>query len=198
MFLIDWTPVARSILAFYPAPLQRNPLVTLGNNGGFSGAHLWRLGEDFCLRASPPLSSKTELAAIHRLLFTARQEGLPFVPTILATLEGSTVIEQAGRLWALMDWMPGRASYQESPSRLKLQSACTALARLHLCFGRRHGSPRPVLPPAISRRLQAATRTLPDKATVKANDPSKPSSRTRHASSALPDRETAGTLLHPG
>src|SRR5947209_13353460 len=95
----------------------------------------------------------------------ARRDGLPFVPTLLASLDGSTVLEHAGRLWELMDWMPGRASYHESPSPLKLQSACTALGRLHRSW-ERFAEPTRQLIPAVWRRLREANPPAPNAAAV--------------------------------
>src|SRR5207248_9852036 len=122
MSLPDLTPAAQLVLARYPAPLRSGPLVALGDHGGFSGASLWRIGDALCLRASPPLSAPSQLTHAHRLMLAARGDGLPFVPTVFAASDGATVVEHAGRLWELMGWMPGRASYHESPSPLKLQS----------------------------------------------------------------------------
>jgi Ser/Thr protein kinase RdoA (MazF antagonist) len=156
MVVTDLTAAAREVLARYPAPLCAGPFLPLGNHGGFSGASLWRIGSAVCLRAAPPsMQDASQVAAIHRLMLAARGEGLPFVPTVFTTLDGLTVLEYAGRLWELMEWLPGRASYHESPSRLKLQSACTALGRLHRSWERFVES-KAALIPAVWRRLRDA------------------------------------------
>ena len=174
MSSLDLTSVARAVLARYTAPLASRPLVALGNHGGFSGASLWRVGDSLCLRAAPPVTDPAQLAAAHRLTLVARHGGLPFVPTVFAALDGSTVVQHAGRCWELMEWMPGRASYQEAPSRLKLQSACTALGRLHQCWAQRHGSLATAPIPAVWRRLRDTNALPPDAAPVSALDPAGP------------------------
>jgi thiamine kinase-like enzyme len=153
MFPTDLTAAARSALELYPAPLRGGSLLPLGNHGGFSGANLWRIGA-CCLRASPlSVQDSSRLTAIHRFITQARKDGLSFVPAVFVASDGSTVVEHAGRLWELMDWKPGRASYHASPSRLKLQSACTALGRLHRSW-ERFAESKPALIPAVWRRLR--------------------------------------------
>jgi Ser/Thr protein kinase RdoA (MazF antagonist) len=110
------------------------------------------------------------LAEIHRLMLAARQENLPFIPAVVATLDGATIVEHAGRLWELMDWMPGRASYHASPSSLKLQSACTALGRLHRSW-ERFSESQPALIPAVWRRLREANLRMRDEVAVESLDP---------------------------
>jgi Ser/Thr protein kinase RdoA (MazF antagonist) len=156
MVVTDLTVAAQAVLARYPAPLGAGPIVHLGNHGGFSGASLWRIGGSVCLRAAPlALQDPAPLVAIHRLMLAARSEDLRFVPTIFTSLDSTTVQQHAGRLWELMEWLPGRASYHKSPSSLKLQSACTALGRLHRCW-ERFMEPQPALLPAVWRRLRHA------------------------------------------
>jgi Ser/Thr protein kinase RdoA (MazF antagonist) len=162
MAALDLTPAAQIVLQRYPTPLGHGFLHSLGNHGGFSGASLWRINKTLCLRASPlSMQNAARLAEIHRLMRAARQDGLHFVPAVFATTDGATVVEHAGHLWELMDWMPGRASYQESPSRLKLQAACTALGRLHRSWADRSLPQAFLYPPVLSRRFQAAARGLP-------------------------------------
>jgi homoserine kinase type II len=170
---LDMTSVAHAVVARYPAPLGSGPLVALGNHGGFSGASLWRLGASLCLRASPPSPDPSRLAFAHRLMLAARQDGLHFVPTVFAASDSNTFVDHAGRLWELMNWMPGRASYHESPSRLKLQSACAALGQLHRSW-ERFAEPWPKSPPVISRRFQIAALGLPDTPPVSSVDPARP------------------------
>jgi homoserine kinase type II len=145
--------IVAAVLSRYPSPLTHGPLHPLGNHGGFSGANLWRIGDAVCLRASAPSADRSHLVAAHRLMLAAREDGLRFVPAVFAIRDGSTIVEHAGRVWELMEWMPGRASYQEAPSRLKLQSACTALGRLHRCW-QRFAETKPQLIPSVWRRLR--------------------------------------------
>ncbi len=175
---------AQTVLAHYPAPLISGPLRPLGNHGGFSGAALWRLGNTVCLRAAPPsLKDPLQIVEIHRFMLAARQDGLPFVPAILSTIDGATVVEQAGRIWELMEWMRGRASYHEAPSRLKLQSACTALGRLHRSWERLADS-KPALIPAVWRRLREANSRSLEQVVPESVDPA--STALQHALRLLP------------
>ena len=124
----------RVVLDQYPVAGGGEPF-PLGNRGGFSGACLWQVKElagDFCLRAWPPGDPSPErLAWIHGLMSKARSAGLSFVPAVLATPQGATWVEQAGRQWELTTWMPGRADFQEQPTQQKIAAACTALALVH-------------------------------------------------------------------
>jgi homoserine kinase type II len=130
----------------------------LGNSGGFSGARLWRVRatlSDYCLRAWPPGNPAPDrLNWIHELMGKARTAGLEFVPSVGITAQGTTWIAHAGRLWDLTTWMPGRADFRDRPTSARLESACTALARVH---GAWFGIRAPVGPcPAIVRRLEIA------------------------------------------
>jgi Ser/Thr protein kinase RdoA (MazF antagonist) len=195
MTALDLTAAAHLVLQRYPAPLARGPLQPLGNHGGFSGAFLWRIDNALCLRASAPVAQDAaQLAEIHRLMHAARNESLPFVPTVFATPEGATVVEHAGRLWELMEWMAGRASYHESPSRIKIQSACTALGRLHRSW-ERFTEAQPALIPAVWRRLREANFRMPEGASLEALGSAADS--LQWASRVLPQRlqQLPGTLL---
>src|SRR5262245_3463347 len=71
--------------------------------GGFSGATVWR-GEEangrprFALKAWPADGmTPARLAQIHGWMRLAAH--LPFVPAVLAAVDGSTVVFEAGRVW---------------------------------------------------------------------------------------------------
>jgi homoserine kinase type II len=170
----DLTADARAVLARYPAPLGAGPLVALGNHGGFSGASLWRVGDGLCLRAAPTATDPAQLETAHPLMLVARRGGLPFVPTVFAASDGATVVQHAGRCWELMEWMRGRASYQEAQSQLKLQSACTALGRLHQCWAQRDGTQATAPIPAVWRRLRETNALPTDAGAVAPLDPAGP------------------------
>jgi Ser/Thr protein kinase RdoA (MazF antagonist) len=126
-----------TILGRYPSLCGQGARTPLGNRGGFSGAFLWRINGpagSLCLRAWPPHETRDQLLYRHRLMTTARQYGLLFVPAIFTTLNGVTEIEYAGRFWELTEWLPGRADFHESPSHARLEAACTALAQLHIVW----------------------------------------------------------------
>ena len=123
---------ASYVLSRYPVSL-RGRLESLGNHGGFSGARLWRVDAPagvYCLKAWPADGrSAADLTWIHHLV--AKASVLPFVPRVLAASDGATVVAHADRLWELASWLPGRAGFATAPSPRRLESACTALARLH-------------------------------------------------------------------
>jgi Ser/Thr protein kinase RdoA (MazF antagonist) len=81
----------------------------------------------------------------------ARSAGLSFVPGVLPTVEGGTVVEAAGRCWELMDWLPGRADYRTAPSPARLRAAAQALAQVHNAW--HPAAPRQDICPAVRRRL---------------------------------------------
>ena len=129
----------------------------LGNNGGFSGAHLWHINGSagpLCLRAWPTGFPPERIDFIHLCMANARSAGLPFVPRMMAQSGGTLRVEHCGRLWELQEWLPGKANYHNRPSLAKLRAACAALARLHVYWASsgRFGSG---VCPAVLRRLEA-------------------------------------------
>jgi Ser/Thr protein kinase RdoA (MazF antagonist) len=149
--------VAVRVLGHYPAVLRQGPLEPLGNRGGFSGARLWRLqtpAGPLCLRGAAPREPARHLAWRHRLMAQARTAGLRFVPAVLPTIAGGTVVEAEGRCWELLEWLPGSADYRQSPSRARLEAAARALARVHDAW--EHEGQGKAVCPAVLRRLEAA------------------------------------------
>jgi Ser/Thr protein kinase RdoA (MazF antagonist) len=147
--------IARQVLARFDWVQPALGLVSCGNAGGFSGARLWRaksLTGDVCLRAWPSEAiSPSRLQAVHGLMRAASGGGLNFVPRLLETCTGSTWVSEAGRVWDATSWMPGRADYHGHPSRVRLEAACNALARLHETWTGAGCSEGPC--PAVGRRL---------------------------------------------
>lgn len=151
-------PLAAAVLRRYPAALWGS-LHSLGNRGGFSGAQLWQVRSpagSLCLRAWPARGPDApSLDWIHQLMARARNAGLDVVPAVIATADGCTWVEHAGRLWELTSWQPGRADFLDRPTRDRLGAACLTLARLHVAWAERV---RPGLCPAVLRRLARAKR----------------------------------------
>src|SRR5438105_5063872 len=117
-------------LAAYP-PVLRGRLEPLGNRRGFSGARPSRPHtprRPLRPRAAAAPEPREHLAGRHRLMALARRAGLGFVPFVLAASHGETVVEAGGRLWELMQWLPGRADYRAAPSPARLRAAAAALA----------------------------------------------------------------------
>lgn len=146
---------ARDVLRRYPADVGRACLTTLGSAGGFSGARLWRVEVDahsYCLKAWPADAvTVPRLSRIHHLMHVAASAGLDFVPHVLATQALATCVECAGRIWDLQQWMPGSADADPSPVRI--EAACTALARLHCVWAPEAYEVAGC--PAVRRRLDA-------------------------------------------
>lgn len=147
---------ARWVLQQYPLAGFCSALVPLGNRGGFSGAQLWRVetaAVSFCLRAWPKYgSSGPQLPQIHELMLFARQQGLPFVPSVCQTITKKTYVEYAGRLWDLVEWMPGQADFHANPINEKLEAAFIALAELHQVWKKKFAASASC--PGIIRRLE--------------------------------------------
>jgi Ser/Thr protein kinase RdoA (MazF antagonist) len=148
-------PSAQAVLGQFGLSSPTRRVHPQGNGGGFSGAGLWRIeerGEAYCLRAWPSnYLTPDSLTYIHGLMRLARQTGLSCVPAVLATPAGRTWVEQAGRLWDLTSWLPGRADFHEQPSLARLEAACVALAHLHNAWAR--AGVRRGTCPAVLRRL---------------------------------------------
>jgi homoserine kinase type II len=149
---------AAEALGRYPAGLASGAPAPSGEHGGFSGARLWRLGGSagpLYLRAWPPDWTPSRLDFIHQLMARACAAGLAFVPRLLPARDGRTWSEHAGRLWEVQEWLPGAADFRRAPTPARLEAACEALARLHLCWqtaGENGSGPCP----AVDRRLRAA------------------------------------------
>jgi Ser/Thr protein kinase RdoA (MazF antagonist) len=143
------------VLGQYPLLSSRLSLWPLGNRGGFSGALLWRVEEEgfvCCLKAWPPRTTSPEqLKNAHALMRQARDAGLLFVPAVFITTARTTWVEHGGRLWDLTTWLPGRADEYDQPSRVRLEAACEALARLHGVWAVQQASQGTC--PAVGRRL---------------------------------------------
>ena len=117
-------------------------------------------GQTLCLRRWPQGHPDRErLAAIHLTLQHVGQQGVSFVPVPWRTRDGTTMVQAAGHLWELTDWMPGQADYQRNPSRPRLEAILRALALFHGAAA----TARPTEPseaPAGVRRRQRRTREL--------------------------------------
>jgi Ser/Thr protein kinase RdoA (MazF antagonist) len=147
------------VLAFYP--VLRGARIVPASKVGFSGAGVWRLvtsAGEFCLRACASGETRPHMQQRHTLMARACAAGLQFVPVVLPSAKGTTVVEAAGRCWEVMDWMPGRADFHAAPTTARLQNAATALARLHNVWQ----SASTIGPcPAVMRRLEVSQRALP-------------------------------------
>ena len=156
-------PDLAAVRAAYPSWVADASVEALGNRGGFSGARIYRLSSplgDYCLRAGVTGEAVRRVNDRHALLHEARATGLDFVPIILPTRSGTTVVERSGRCWELMQWMPGTADFHAVPTPARLQAAVEALARLHLAWQSR-ARPGVVPCPGVRRRLDAVNELPP-------------------------------------
>lgn len=141
------------------------PLIEpLGNHGGFSGAHLYRIlsiDGPLLLKVWPADRSRGEIEAIHSLMEQARHSGLSFVPSVYRTHHGHVLVHD-GCCIDLTRWQPGSADFWEHPRPTRMRSAAIALAQLHEAWAgqsphsTRGGPTGPVL--AVHRRFQALSR----------------------------------------
>jgi Ser/Thr protein kinase RdoA (MazF antagonist) len=146
--------VLQQVLALYPGILSGEPPNFLGNHGGFSGARLWQVSRStLCLKAWPANGIDAGyLSNVHERMRQGRAAGLDFVPNVLLTRDGRSAVEHAGRTWDVTTWMPGAADFLQCPSKVRLQAACVALARLHSVWACRTSLERC---PAVLRRMKS-------------------------------------------
>jgi homoserine kinase type II len=144
---------ARAILREFR--MADDSLTCLGSAGGFSGATLWRvtgITHDSCLKALPVGADSGRHRRIAELLrWTWRQHVHDYVP------RPGFVYKGPGRVWEMVEWMPGSADFHSNPSAGRLVAACVALARLHRAWDEYPGpraDPQPC--PGVLRRLKAA------------------------------------------
>ena len=127
-----------------PAPVQ----------GGLSRSLVFRCARpqgSACLRAWPSDNyPSAKLQTLTAAIRSAREGGLDFIPAYFHTPNGSIHVRDGRRAWELTEWLPGTADYTSRPNPSRLESAVTALARLHEAW--RHGSTSGTSP-AYRRRV---------------------------------------------
>lgn len=139
----------------------------LGNNGGFSGAQLWRVGTSdsqlFCLRRWPVGETYQRILFVHQVLFFAVQQG---IPSSLLPLPksgnngpgkkgGSILSDGRGFFYELCPWLKGSADFESRPTMQRVQAAAETLARLHLALSGvpDQGRSKRVVLPGVQKRL---------------------------------------------
>jgi hypothetical protein len=119
----------QSVLASYG--LAFRDLQWVAVQGGFSGALIWRGEEDhqarLALKRWPSTMSASRLREIHGWLGQAAR--LPFVPKVVQTLSGSTLVTEFHQLFDVTSWLPG--SPCNEPTVAEVEAACEAVAQLH-------------------------------------------------------------------
>jgi homoserine kinase type II len=61
-----------------------------------------------------------------------RAAHLPYVPTLIETTNGKTVVSESGDIWDAVRWMPGMP--RECPTRMEIKIVCAAIAQLHVAW----------------------------------------------------------------
>lgn len=102
--------------------------------GGFSGAAVWRgdMADQplFALKAWPLDITAPRLREIHGWM--AQAAHVSFVPGVIATTDGCSVVVEDGRVWDVTRWMPGTPRTAATVS--DVETACEAVARLHAAW----------------------------------------------------------------
>ncbi|MCE9554383.1 MAG: phosphotransferase [Planctomycetes bacterium] len=147
------------VLQQYAEEYQPQQISVLRDEGGLSGARIWRiqaaLGE-FGLRCWPVEHPSAErLRWIHAVLSHVRNCGFELVPTPIAARDGRTFVLHEGRLWELAPWMPGLAVETGKASEEQVSAAFAALALFHKAAATfADVSPRSGAAPAVAQRLE--------------------------------------------
>jgi hypothetical protein len=121
-------------------------------SGGLSGARVWR-GDSptgspvVAVKGWPPGMTARRLAAIH--LDIDRAAHLPFVPRLLRTEDGDTVVTAGEQVWDATQWRPGRPAELLTPQSASVMAE--ALARLHEAWPATRVGPCP----GVRNRLRA-------------------------------------------
>lgn len=119
--------------------------VCLGNNGGYSGASLWRLSPirqkavqpAWCLRRWPmSVTAKkncSQCQLIQATLRTAIRRGFPpsLLPVARPSREGQATWVTGKAVFEMTRWLPGEANYCQVPTERKLRSMMTTIAQFH-------------------------------------------------------------------
>lgn len=141
-------------------------------SGGLSGASIWMCQSSYgpfalrCWPAEHPTPQR--LSDIHAAMYSARSQGVEYVPSLLNNRHGKSFTSDGLRLWEVTQWMPGAADYLHAPSTPRLQAALEALATLHRVWQMLPATPEHVAvgpSPAMLeryRRLEVSLRQLRD------------------------------------
>jgi Ser/Thr protein kinase RdoA (MazF antagonist) len=152
-------------LSAYPAELAAGPWEFVANASGFSGARIWRSPLGWRLKAWPRDDVSAEhLRETHAWMRHA--ELLSFVPRVLLTKTGDSVVVDGPWLWDIVTWMPGEPSLR-NPTPVQLAAAGRAVAQLHVCWQTSMRRTGPC--PAVQRRCEALKR-IPNLAPSPARD----------------------------
>ena len=132
----------------------------------FSGSAVIRLrcGDpegDLVLKSFPAVA-RPRIEWVHGLMSRLRDAGCGEVPAVVAHRCGGTVFaDDVGRVWEAVRFVSGMATDQ--PSVPQACAASAVVARFHLAAAAWPAAPaRVAKPPAVTRRIEHATRMLSD------------------------------------
>lgn len=143
-----------AVLAAYPPEVRECTWRALPSGGGLSGGRVWRGdgrgGPVFALKRWPATFTPERMRTVHERILLVEELG--FVPELLRSLSGTTLVVHDRLCWDVTDWQHGSADLLTSASESLSRLAGSALADLHRIW----------LPPkidsapcaAIARRLQ--------------------------------------------
>lgn len=136
--------------------------VVLHESGGLSGAPVFAVtaaAGGFILKPFGATTSRAHADWVHRLMQHCRAAGAIEVPAVMCRDDGSSILETDGRLWELVERMPGRAVPR--PTRPQVMAAARALGRIHAAAAALPGDPpRVERSPGMQRRVWQARRML--------------------------------------
>lgn len=127
--------------------------------GGASGAETWLIrhaGRAFVLKNFVGPGGRRHAAWVHALMRHVRDAGVRQVPAVMAAPDGATLQAGAdGRLWELLERMPGAATGAPTPAQVA--AAAESLARVHVAAALLPGeSPRRDHSPGLRHRIERA------------------------------------------
>jgi aminoglycoside phosphotransferase (APT) family kinase protein len=104
-------------------------------SGGFSGALVWKVSvqnESYALKAWPRgQPACLALNEIHQRMEQARSAGLMFVPRLIKSKQGTTIIRHSPDEVELSTWQQGQAETQAPCSVERLRAAVQAISQVH-------------------------------------------------------------------
>lgn len=127
--------------------------------GGASGAETWLIrhaGRAFVLKNFVGAGGRRHAAWVHALMRHVRDAGVRQVPAVMAAPDGATLQADAdGRLWELLERLPGAATVAPTPTQVA--AAAESLARVHVAAALLPGeSPRRDHSPGLLHRIERA------------------------------------------
>lgn len=164
------TAAARIATAWFgPQSLTTTPLAATG----FSGSQVYLVelfsagfeaGTRFALKSFHADSSRQHAVWVHALMRHLVAEGIAEVPRLVDCERGGLPgcptlhVDPAGRLWEMVQWMPGRTV--DTPHPDQAVAALETLARVHAAAARLPGSQRLAPAPGQVRRRDQARALL--------------------------------------